>query len=135
MARMNPPPSGERRYMTSLFRITALADWQRAQASGVVPRCAADERDGCIPINAEDDIERVASAFFSVEAQPLALELDATALGESITWLPAAPAKPWPQGRLAIPNILCAHVLSVRPRLPAASDAAHARRLPSRSGD
>lgn len=135
MARINPPTSGDRRNITAVFRITALADWQRAQASAVVPRCAADERDRCIPINAEGDIERVASAFFSAEAQPLALELDATALGESITWLPATPAKPWLQGRLALPNILCAHVLSVRPLLSAAADTAHAFGMASRPDD
>ncbi|MGD9583022.1 MAG: DUF952 domain-containing protein [Lysobacterales bacterium] len=108
--------------MSSIFRITSLSDWQVALATGVLPRCAADRRDDCVHVNAADDSAQVASAFFSADEQPLALELDQLALAPKVTWLPPTLAKPWRQGRAAIPNILVAQVLAARALLPVNSE-------------
>lgn len=104
--------------MPAIFRITSLADWETALATGAVPRCAADNRDDCIHVNAADDVARVASAFFSAGERPVALELDQLALAQHLTWLPPSQAKPWPQGRVALPYILISHVLGVHELLP-----------------
>lgn len=118
--------------MSAIFRITSLADWQAALATGAVPRCAADTRDDCIHVNAADDVERVASAFFSADERPVALELDRLALAQHLIWLPPSQAKPWPQGRVALPNILTSHVLGIHELLPVETGSAHGFVLASR---
>ena len=117
--------------MTSLFRISSLADWQEANSRGVLPRCAADQRDDCVHLNAREDVERVASAFFAPSEEPVALELDAATLSQFVTWLPPSAAKPWPQAKLHLPNILACHVVSVRPLSLAPADSEFTFRLPS----
>ncbi|WP_449284056.1 DUF952 domain-containing protein [Luteimonas yanweni] len=117
--------------MTPLFRVTALANWREASSTGVLPRCAADRRDDCVHLNAGEDVERVASAFFVPSEEPVALELDTAALSQFVTWLPPSAGKPWPQARLQLPNILASHVLSVRPLSLAPADSGVTFGLPS----
>lgn len=104
--------------MTALFRVTSTASWLQALESGVLPRCPADRRDDCIHVNARADVEKVAATYFTAAEFPVVLELDGTRLAESLSWLAPTHAKPWPQARLNMPNILTEHVLSVVALVP-----------------
>ena len=104
--------------MATLFRVTSLASWMQALETGALPRCPADRRDDCIHVNAGADVEKVATAYFTADENPVALELDASSFSGSLAWVQATPAKPWPQARLDIPNILTTHVLSVTALVP-----------------
>ena len=117
--------------MTSLFRVTSLSAWQEAISTGLLARCAADQRDDCVHLSAREHVETVASAFFAPSEEPVALEPDPVALSPYVTWLPPCAAKPWPQARLHLPNIRTVHVLSVRPLLVAPTGSALAFRLPA----
>ena len=97
----------------TLFRVVAADQWKLAAVSGLVPRCPADEREDRIHLNERKDVERVADLWFSPEEQPLALEVDVSAMPSDIRWEPRArePFETWPN--LHAPNIRVEQVLAV----------------------
>ncbi len=97
----------------NLFRVIAQRDLASAVQSGVVPRCASDERSGCIHLNLRQDVETVANAFFTVDEQPFALELLRSDLDGHLVMRRPAPGKPWQQIELHQPNILMESVVTV----------------------
>lgn len=104
---MNPPRPD------TLFRVVSSDQWQQATASGLVPRCPADEREDRVHLNERKDVERVADLWFCVEEQPLALELDVATVPSDIRWelRIKEPLETWPN--LHAPNIRVDQVIAV----------------------
>ncbi|MDQ3288791.1 MAG: DUF952 domain-containing protein [Pseudomonadota bacterium] len=99
--------------MTTLYRIVSSEQWQQAKNSGLVPRCAADERDDCVHLNLRQDVEHAADLWFSPEEMPLALELDVTSVQSCIRWelRTREPMEVWPN--LYLPNLRTEQVIAV----------------------
>lgn len=92
--------------MDNLFRVISAAELALAASSGLVPRCPSDERDNCVHLNHRDDVETVASLYFTVEEAPVALEIRRSDIEEDLAFAPATEAKPFRQVTLARPNVL-----------------------------
>lgn len=97
----------------NLFRVIAGSDLALAQASGMVPRCASDQRSGCIHLNLRRDVETVAGMYFSAEEEPVVLEIRRSDIESRVAVLAAVPGKPWEQLTLHQPNILMSSVVAV----------------------
>ena len=115
LARADRLNSGVRRMEISsnLFRVIPQADLDLAVQSGLVPRCAADERSGCVHLNLWQDVETVANAYFTAEERPVALEIRRADIDARLVVGPPAPGKPWQQITLHQPNILLNSVVAV----------------------
>ncbi len=99
--------------MSNLFRVVSTDDLRRSEASGRVPRCPSDERSDCIHLNFREDVEAVATAYFSPEENPVALEIRRRDIDGQLTLGDAVPGKPWRQVLLHQPNILFSTVVAV----------------------
>jgi len=99
--------------MSNLFRVIPADDLRRSEASGLVPRCPSDERGDCIHLNVREDVEAVATAYFSPEENPVALEIRRTDIEGHLTFGDAVPGKPWQQVVLHQPNIVFSTVVEV----------------------
>lgn len=97
----------------TLFRVVSSDQWRQAAASGLVPRCPADEREDRVHLNERKDVERVADLWFSPEEQPLALEVDVSGLLSDIRWelRIKEPFETWPN--LYVRNIRVEQVVAV----------------------
>ena len=69
-----------------LYRIVGLEDWETAQKEGRVPRCGADDRDGFVHLSTQANYLETADLYFEPAEQPVALEIDPTALGDALKW-------------------------------------------------
>lgn len=99
--------------INTLYRVVSTEQWDQATATGLVPRCPADERENRVHLNERKDVELVADLWFAVEEQPLALELDVSDVASDIRWdlRVKEPAGTWPN--LYAPNIRVEQVLAV----------------------
>lgn len=97
----------------NLFRVIPQTDLDTAVLSGVVPRCASDERSGYVHLNMQQDVEAVANAYFSAGELPVALEIRRSDIQEHLVLGSLDPGKPWRQVSLHQPNILMASVVAV----------------------
>lgn len=97
----------------TLFRVVSSDQWRQAAASGLVPRCPADEREDRVHLNERKDVERVADLWFSPEEQPLALEIDVPSLPSDIRWelRVKSPFDIWPN--LYVRNIRVEQVVAI----------------------
>jgi len=86
-----------------LYRVVSLAQWREGEATGRVPRCAADERRDRIHLNRRGEVERVADLWFTLDEEPVALEIDASEAGASLRWemRTEPPLEVWPNLYLA----------------------------------
>jgi len=69
-----------------LYRVVPKEDWVEAQRCGRVPRCLADKRRGRVHLNELKDVELVANRWFSVEEEPVVLEIDVSGVAEYLKW-------------------------------------------------
>jgi len=70
----------------SLYRIVGALDWKAGLDSGTVPRCGSDERDGFVHLSTEESFLETADLYFDPTEEPLALEIDPSALGSNLKW-------------------------------------------------
>ena len=98
---------------SNLFRVIPQTALDVAVQSGLVPRCASDERSDCVHLNLWQDVETVANAYFSAEERPVALEVRRADIDARLVAGPPAPGKPWQQIILHQPNILMTSVVAV----------------------
>lgn len=101
---------------STLFRVVSSEQWDQAKATGLVPRCPADEREDRVHLNERKDVELVADLWFSVEEQPLALELNVSEVTSDIRWdlRVKEPVGTWPNlyaGNIRVDQVLAAHRL------------------------
>ncbi len=102
--------------ISTLFRVVSSEQWQQATATGLVPRCPADEREDRVHLNERKDVERVANLWFSPEEQPLALEVDVSTVPSDIRWdlRVKEPFETWPNlyaRSIRVEQVLAAHRL------------------------
>ncbi|MDQ3269281.1 MAG: DUF952 domain-containing protein [Pseudomonadota bacterium] len=97
----------------TLFRVVPGDQWQQATRSGVVPRCAADERDDCVHLNVREDVELAADLWFSPEERPVALEIDPSSVRSNLRWelRTKDPVEVWPN--LYVPHLRADQVVAV----------------------
>ncbi|MDP6945702.1 MAG: DUF952 domain-containing protein [Myxococcota bacterium] len=76
--------------MTTVYRILTGAEWRRAQAAGAITPNALDQASGFLHLSGEAQLLETAARYFPPETRPVALELDADALGEALKWEPVA---------------------------------------------
>jgi len=69
-----------------LYRVVPKEDWVEAERCGRVPRCQADKRRGRVHLNELKDVELVANRWFSVEEEPVVLEIDVSGVAEYLKW-------------------------------------------------
>ncbi|ABS08131.1 DUF952 domain-containing protein [Shewanella baltica] len=72
--------------MNHLYRVVPKEDWVEAERCGRVPRCQADKRRGRVHLNELKDVELVANRWFSVEEEPVVLEIDVSGVAEYLKW-------------------------------------------------
>lgn len=115
----------------NLFRVIGSDDLQHAEASGVVPRCPSDRRSDCVHLNLKEDVEAVASAYFSPEERPVALEIRHSDIAQHISLAAPDSAKPWQQVVLHQPNILLSSVITVHYLEPVQTGTGRGFKLPA----
>lgn len=101
--------------MSNLFRVISAAELTTALASGLVPRCASDERAGYVQLNSRADVETAADLYFSPEEAPVALEIRLSDVENMLSFVPPSQGKPFHQARLDCPNILVSWIVAVHP--------------------
>lgn len=69
-----------------IYRVISREDWEETVASGGVPRCGNDERDGYVHLSPYETVLETAGLYFTLDEEPLVLEIDEVALGESLRW-------------------------------------------------
>jgi len=69
-----------------LYRVVPKEDWVEAQRCGRVSRCQADKRRGRVHLNELKDVELVANRWFSVEEEPVVLEIDVSGMAKYLRW-------------------------------------------------
>ena len=69
-----------------IYRVISKEDWEETKASGGVPRCGNDERDGYVHMSPYDPVLDTAGLYFTPDEEPLVLEVDEEALGEALRW-------------------------------------------------
>lgn len=72
--------------MDHLYRVVPKEDWIEAQRCGRVPQCPADKRWNRVHLNELKDVELVANLWFSLEEEPVVLEVDVSGLAEFLKW-------------------------------------------------
>ncbi len=113
----------------NLFRVIGSDDLQIAEASGTVPRCPSDQRRGCVHLNLKENVEAVASAYFSPEERPVALEIRRSDIAAHIELADPDGDKPWQQVLLHQPNIRLSSVVAVHRLVPVQQGAGHGFKL------
>lgn len=106
-------PSGT---TTRLYRVVSLSQWHEGQATGSVPRCAADQRHDRIHLNRREEVSLAANLWFTPDEQPVALEVEMGAAGSALRWelRTEPPLAVWPNLYLpALPAswVVAAHAL------------------------
>nr|WP_283107725.1 DUF952 domain-containing protein [Shewanella hafniensis] len=99
-----------------MYRVVPKEDWLEAQRCGHVPRCQADKRRGRVHLNELKDVELVANRWFSVEEEPVVLEIDVSGVAEFLKWEERAeePLATWPNlyvEGVAVENVVRAFAL------------------------
>jgi uncharacterized protein (DUF952 family) len=96
-----------------LYRVVSLAQWREGEATGLVPRCAADQRHDRVHLNRREEVERAADLWFSVDEQPVALEIDMSEAGPALRWEMRVepPLEVWPN--LYVPALPTRWVVAV----------------------
>lgn len=88
-----------------LFRIISAEEWDQTKQDRKVPRCPSDERDNCVHLTRFEDVTLVANKYFTIEENPVVLEVDITDFEDKITWIEPTLEKPWNQPNADIKNI------------------------------
>ena len=71
-----------------VYRVISGEDWEQTKLRALVPRCGADERDGFVHLSTEETLLETANLYFEPGEEPVVLEVDVAALGESLKWEP-----------------------------------------------
>lgn len=97
----------------SFFRIVSSNDWQEAQITGIVPKNAADEKDGLIHVNQFIDLEKVCGERFVEQDYPIALEFAPDSYLDQLVWHDEDEDTPWRDGQISIDNLSADLVLRI----------------------
>lgn len=109
----------------NLYRIISGEEWDQTKQNRKVPRCKSDERDNCVHLTRFEDLTLVATKYFTIEENPVVLEVDITDFNDKIIWREPTLDKTWKQPDAQIPNIEWRNIKGF----------AHFMTLPEKEGD
>ena len=72
-----------------IYKICPASLWQEAERQGAFKGAPVDLSDGFIHFSTADQVEETAAKHFSGQSGLLLVSVDATRLGESLTWEPS----------------------------------------------
>ena len=72
--------------MQRVYRVIPTSDWPATIQAGRVPMCGSDQRDGFVHLATKETVLKTANLYFSADEDPIALEIDAAALGDALVW-------------------------------------------------
>ena len=72
-----------------IYHLSRRPDWVRAKRSGAYPGSAEDTADGFLHFSTASQVTESARKHRSGEADLVLLEVDATALGDTLRWEPS----------------------------------------------
>ncbi len=71
------------------FKILSRADWRATLAESRYDGSAVDRADGYIHLSAADQLEATAAKHYAGQAELMLVEVDLTALGDTLIWEPS----------------------------------------------
>jgi uncharacterized protein (DUF952 family) len=74
---------------TIAFKILSRADWRRALAEGAYEGSPVDHADGYIHLSAVDQLAVTAAKHYAGQSDLVLVEVDLTALGDTLIWEPS----------------------------------------------
>ncbi|NIC08071.1 DUF952 domain-containing protein [Billgrantia bachuensis] len=101
--------------MKILFRVLTAATWREAQSAGVVPRCGNDKKDDGVNLNVPEAVHYTANKYFTVDEEPVLLEVDTSSFAEQIEWREPLANEPWQRPLARIEGLPTDSVISVAP--------------------
>ncbi len=75
--------------MTLIYKLLTRADWEKAEAEGVLRGSEADLRDGFIHFSGGAQIAQTARVHFAGVEDLVLLEVEAEPFGEALRWEPS----------------------------------------------
>jgi uncharacterized protein (DUF952 family) len=100
-----------------IYKICPASAWREAERQGVYRGSADDARDGFIHFSTASQLSETARKHFHGQAGLFLIELDATALGESLRWEPSRNNELFPHlyGDLDLGAVTNVYELHARP--------------------
>ena len=100
---------------TTAFKILSRADWRLTLAEGAYDGSPADCADGFIHLSAADQLAGTAAKHYAGQSDLMLVEVDLTALGETLVWEPSRGGALFPHiyGPLPVAATRSARALSV----------------------
>ena len=80
-----------------------------------MPRCASDGGDNFVHLTRFEDITLVANKYFTMEENPVVLDVDIKDFEDKIVWIELTSEKPWNQPGADIENIEWRHIKKYAP--------------------
>lgn len=74
---------------TVAFKILSLADWRMTLAEGAYAGSPVDHADGYIHLSAADQLAVTAAKHYAGQSDLVLVEVDLTALGDTLIWEPS----------------------------------------------
>lgn len=96
-----------------LYRVITLANWQKAQSQGYVPRCGNDHNADCVHLNVSEAVAFSANRYFTLEEAPVVIEVDITSFKDKIEWISPTRDQPWQKPRAHIEHIPLSVVIAI----------------------
>lgn len=101
--------------MATLFRVLTAATWKEARSTGIVPRCGNDQKDDGVNLNLAEAVQYTANKYFTVDEEPVLLEVDTSSFTEQIEWREPLANEPWQRPLARIKGLPIDSVISVTP--------------------
>ncbi|MNE64515.1 hypothetical protein D3C80_1599320 [compost metagenome] len=100
---------------TTAFKILSRADWRASLAEGAYDGSAVDHADGYIHLSDADQLAVTAAKHYAGQSDLMLVEVDLTALGDTLIWEPSRGGALFPHiyGPLPISATRSARALSV----------------------
>lgn len=100
---------------TTAWKILSRPDWRRALAEGAYEGSPVDRADGYIHLSAADQLAATAAKHYAGQGDLMLVEVDLTALGETLIWEPSRGGALFPHiyGPLPVSATRAARALSV----------------------
>ena len=76
--------------MAPVYRILTAGQWGEARQAGALLPSPLDIASGYLHLSAASELLETADRYFSEATEPLALEIDAASLGDTLRWEPVA---------------------------------------------
>lgn len=100
---------------TTAYKILSRADWRATLAEGLYEGSPVDRADGYIHLSALDQLAGTAARHYAGQSDLMLVEVDLTALGDSLIWEPSRGGALFPHiyGPLPVAATRSARALSV----------------------